>query len=137
MPPTGQCNLYKKVWRETLKLSAWHLKALQTMPIDWTPSPLPLKCSLPFDSTTRYSVGSKERLEYSTTLEHYLKIRSVQELSPETSSSLWSTFFPVPKKGTGKMRGCVDLRKPNSSFSTSIAKWKGCTPCSNSFAETT
>ena len=36
MLAVGRCNLYKKVWRETLKLSAWHLEALQAMPIDWT-----------------------------------------------------------------------------------------------------
>ena len=43
-----------------------------------------------------------------------VKIGSVQELPLETFDGLWSTFLPVPKKRTGKMRGCVDLRKPNS-----------------------
>ena len=47
------------------------------------------------------------------TLEHYIKIGSEEELSPETSDGLWSTFFPVPKRGTGEMRECIDLRKPN------------------------
>ena len=81
------------------------------MPIDWTSPP---ECNLPFDSATRYPASSKERLACSATLEHYLKIGSVEELPPETCDGLWSTFFPVPKKGTDKMRGCVDLRKPNS-----------------------
>ena len=36
-----------------------------------------------------------------------------EELPPETSDGLWSTFFPVPKKGTDKMRRCIDLRRPN------------------------
>ena len=81
------------------------------MPIDWISHP---ECSLPFDSTTRYPIGSRERLACSATLEHYLEIGSVYELPPETSNGLWSTFFLVPKKGTDKMRGCVDLRKPNS-----------------------
>ena len=57
MPVTGQCNLYKKVWRKTFKLSAWHLKALEAMPIEWTSPP---ECNLPFDSATTYLVGSKE-----------------------------------------------------------------------------
>ena len=106
----GPVQPFKKVWRDTLKLSPWHLKALEVMPIDWIS---PLETNLPFDSATRYPVGSEERLACSATLEHYLKIGSVQELPLETSGSLWSTFFPVPKKGTDKMRGCVDLCKPN------------------------
>ena len=74
MPVTGRCNLYKEVWRETLDLSAWHLKALEAMLIDWT---FPPKCNLPFDFATRYLVGGKERLACSATLEHYIKIGSV------------------------------------------------------------
>ena len=122
MPVTGRCNLFKKVWRDTLKLSPWHLKALEAMPIDWISPP---ETNRPFDSATRYPVGSKERLACSATLEHYLKIGSVQELPPETSDGLWSTFFPVPKKGTDKMRGCVDLRKPNSHIRYEHFKMEG------------
>jgi hypothetical protein len=110
-PVTGRCNLFKKVWAGTLQLSPWHLKALEAMPIDWTSSP---ECNCPFDSSSRYPADSKERLARTKTLEHYLKIDSVQELSPEVSDGLWSTCFPVPKKGTDKMRGCIDLRQPNS-----------------------
>ena len=106
-PVTGRCHLHKQVWREKLKLSAWHIKALQAMPIEWISPP---ETNLPFDSATRYPVGSKERLACSATLEHYIKIGSVEELPPETSDGLWSTFFPVPKKGTGEMQGCIDLR---------------------------
>ena len=47
------------------------------------------------------------------TLEHYIKIGSVEELPPETSDGLWSTFFLVLKKDTSKMRGCIDLCKRN------------------------
>ena len=36
----------------------------------------------------------------------------MEELPPETSDGIWSTFFPVPKKGLDKMQDCVDLRKP-------------------------
>ena len=47
------------------------------------------------------------------TLQHYLDIQSVLKLPPETLDGLWLTFFPVPKKGIDKMRGFVDLRRPN------------------------
>ena len=62
---------------------------------------------------SRYPVLSKERLACLATLEYYIKIGSVKELPPETTDGLWSTFFPVPKKGTYKMPGCIDLRRPN------------------------
>ena len=92
------------------------------MPINWTSPP---ECNLPFDSATRYPVGSTERLACSATLEHYIKIGSVQELPLETSDGLSSTFFPVPKKGTDKMRGCVDLKKPNSCIRYEHFKMEG------------
>ena len=84
-PVTGRCHLTNQVWREKLKLSAWHVKALQAMPIDWISPP---ETNLLFDSATRYPVGSKERLACSATLEHYIKIGSVEELPPETSDGL-------------------------------------------------
>ena len=121
-PVTGRCHLHKQVWREKLKLSAWHIKALQAMPIEWMSLP---ETNLPFDSATRYPVDSKERLACSKTLEHYIKIGSVEELPPETSDGLWSTFFPVPKKGTDKMRGCVDLRKPSRCIQYEHFKMEG------------
>ena len=121
-PVTGRCHLFKKVWADTLQLSPWHLKALEAMPIDWTSSP---ECNRPFDSSSRYPADSKERLACTKTLEHYLKIGSVQELSPEVSDGLWSTFFPVPKKGTDKMRGCIDLRQPNSCIRYEHFKMEG------------
>ena len=31
-PVTGRCNLFKKVWADTLQLSSWHLKALEATP---------------------------------------------------------------------------------------------------------
>ena len=80
------------------------------MIIEWIS---PHETYLPLDFATRYLVSSKEVLACSATLEHYIKIGSVEELPPETSDGLWSTFFPVPKKGTDKMRGCIDLRQTN------------------------
>ena len=83
----GPVQPLQKAWRE---LSTWHLKAFQAMPIDGIS---PLETNLPFDSATRYLVGSKERLACSATLEHYLKIGSVQELHrrPPTVSSQLSS----------------------------------------------
>ena len=81
------------------------------MPIDWTSPP---ECNLSFDSATRYPIGSKEQLACSATVEHYIKIGSVQKLPPETSDGLGLTLFPVPKKRTNKMRGSVDLMKPST-----------------------
>ena len=46
-------QLLKKVWQDTLKLSTWHLKALEAMPIDWISPP---ETNLSFNSATRYPV---------------------------------------------------------------------------------
>ena len=80
------------------------------MPIEWISPP---ETNLLFDSAARYPVGSKERMACLATPEHYIKIGSVKELPLEISDGCWSTFFAVPKKGTGKMWGCIDLRRPN------------------------
>ena len=71
------------------------------MPIDWESTSQNNK---PLDSALRYLPGSQERVSCSKTLQHYLDSQSVRELPPETSDGLWSTFFPVPKKRTDKMR---------------------------------
>ena len=92
----GRCKLYEKVWRETLKLSAWHLKALEAMPIDWIS---PLETNLPFGSATRYPVSSEERLVCSTTLEYYMKSCSVQELQGRILCGQWvAVSEPVVQK---------------------------------------
>ena len=59
------------------------------------------------------------------TLQHYLAIGSVRPLPADTTDGLWSTFFPVPKKGTDKMRGCVDLRCPNECIKYEHFKMEG------------
>ena len=65
------------------------------------------------------------------------KIGSMEELPPETSDGLWLTFFPVPKKGTNKMQGCVIFASPTAAFGTNISKWRVCILFSCSFAATT
>ena len=104
------------------------------MPIEWISAPW---TNLPFDSATRYLVGSKERLACSATLEHYIKISSVQELPPETSSSLLSTCLPVPKKGTDRCADASIPANPTSASGTSTLRWRAYTRSSSSFAATT
>ena len=77
------------------------------------------------DRSLRFPPGSKERLACTKTLQHYLTIGSVRPLPSDTQDGLWSTFFPVPKKGTDKMRGCVDLRCTNECIKYEHFKMEG------------
>ena len=92
------------------------------MPIKWISPP---KTNLLFDYAARYPVGSKEQLACLATLEHYIKIGSVEELPLETSDGLWLTFFLVLKKGTNKMQGCIDLRRLNEHIEYEHFKMEG------------
>ena len=48
------------------------------------------------------------------TLQHYLDIGSVQALADQTETAgVWSALFPVPKKNTDKVKGCIDLTTIN------------------------
>ena len=82
---------------KTLRLSPWHLQALDGVPIDWDQ---PVPDNKPFDSALRFKPRSKERVACSKTLQHYLDIGSVRILPPDTTDGHWSTFFPMPKKRT-------------------------------------
>ena len=109
----GRLQHFASVWKQNLQLSRWHIKALEEgVPIEWCQDFKP-GTNKPFDSALRYRVGSKERQSCSQTLQHYLDIGAVEILPPDTQGGLWHTFFPVPKKGTDKVRGCIDLRKVN------------------------
>ena len=121
-PATSRFNRHKAVWRENLNLFPWHLKALEAMPINWISAP---KCNLPFDSASRYPVLSKEQLACSATLEHFIQISSVKKLPPETTNGLLSNFFPVRKKCTDNMRGCIDLRRSNQHIWNEHFKMEG------------
>ena len=122
LPVGGRLPHFKDRWNKTLLLSPWHLQALEGVPIDWERAPPENK---PFDSALCFPPGSKERVACTKTLQHYLAIGSVRPLPADTTDGLWSTFFPVPKKGTGKMRGCVDLRKPNKCIKYEHFKMEG------------
>ena len=121
--PVGSRLLhFKDWWNKTLRLSPWHLQALEGVPIDWERAPPENKS---FDSALRYPPGSKERVACTKTLQHYIAIGSARPLPSDTQDGLWSTFFPVPKKGTDKMRGCVDLRCTNECIKYEHFKMEG------------
>ena len=122
LPVGGRLPHFKDQWNKTLRLSPWHLQALEGVPIDWEQAPPE---NTPFDSALRFPPGSKERLACTKTLQHYLTIGSVRPLPSDTRDGLWSTFFPVPKKGTDKMRGCVDLRCTNECIKYEHFKMEG------------
>ena len=122
LPVGGRLPHFKDRWNKTLRLSPWHLQALEGVPIDWEQAPPDNK---PFDSALRFLPGSKELVACTKTLQHYLAIGSVRPLPADTTDGLWSTFFPVPKKGTDKMRGCVDLRCTNECIKYEHFKMEG------------
>ena len=73
----------------------------------------PLAENPPFDSA-RNLIGRPSELEaFSKTLKYYLEIGAVVRIPDYKVSGLWSTFFPVPKKNTTKVRGCIDLHLLN------------------------
>ena len=56
----------------------------------------------------------KELQSCRDTLQDYLAIGSVRPLADQSDTrGVWSAFFPVPKKGTDRMRGCIDLTTIN------------------------
>ena len=64
----------------------------------------------PYDTAARLPPRSPELEACTATLQHYLESAAVAELPADTEGGLWSTFFPVEKKNTTKVRGCLDLR---------------------------
>ena len=59
---------------ETLKLSPWHLEALDAMLTDWICFREEI---VPFDAATRYPGGGRELLACPTAPRHYPKIGSI------------------------------------------------------------
>ena len=85
----------------------WHLKLIKDgIPLEWTdgpPSPNRL-----FDSAVSLQGRQLELQACRDTLAHYLEIGSVRALPDQSDSTgVWLSFFPVAKKGTSKMRGCL------------------------------
>ena len=120
LPVGGRLSHSADRWNKTLRMSPWHLRG----------SAHRLGASSPRQQAIRLSTspGSKKRVSCTKTLQHYLAIGSVRPLPADTQDGLWSTFFPVSKKGTDKMRGCVDLRCPNECIRYEHFKMEGLHP---------
>ena len=122
-PVGGRLISFQKRWT-SLPGSAWHQRTLQGIPLNFIDGTRPLD-NTPFDSATRLQPGSPELEACRKTLQHYIDIGAVEELSSETKDGLWSSFFPVAKKNTNKMRGCLDLRKLNAHLEYEHFKMEG------------
>ena len=85
---------------------------MQGIPLDFQDGQTPPE-NRPYDSAARLPPRSPELEACTATLEHYLECAAVEELPDDTQDGLWSTFFPVEKKNTTKVRGCLDLRPLN------------------------
>ena len=85
---------------------------MQGIPLDFQDGQKPPE-NRPYDSAARLSPRSPELEACTATLQHYLESAAVEELPADTEGGLWSTFFPVAKKNTAKVRGCLDLRPLN------------------------
>ena len=100
---------------------------MQGIPLDFQDDQKPPE-NRPYDSAAQLSPRSPELEACTATLQHYLESAAVEELPADTEGGLWSTFFPVAKKNTAKVRGCLDLRpltsastRPESSLSAATA----------------
>ena len=117
VPPPHQSRIAGRVrshlpkWKKIA--GPWHTKVITDgIPLQWTEDPPPF--NHPFDSATSLQSRTREFEGCSKTLHYYLEIGSVVPLSNRSETDgAWSTFFPVAKKGTGKLRGCIDLRTIN------------------------
>ena len=85
---------------------------MQGIPLDFQDGQKPPE-NRPYDSAARLSPRTPELEACTATLQHYLESAAVEELPADTEGGLWSTFFPVAKKNTTKVRGCLDLRPLN------------------------
>ena len=62
------------------------------------------------------------------TLDDYLAKALVQEvMCPlDEDDGVYSAFFPVAKKNSSKMRGCLNLKYTNELFASNTSKWRAC-----------
>ena len=107
-----------------------HLKLIQDgIPLEWIDGP-PLPNRL-FHSALGLQGRQLELQACRDTLKHYLEIGSIRALLDQADTTgVWMSFFPVAKKGTSKMRGCMDARYPTSISCIITSRWKVCTPSS-------
>ena len=107
----GRCRLSLDHWKKIA--GPWHIKVLtHGIPLDWTNGPP--QFTRPFDSAKNLTGRPTDLEACRKTLQHYLDIGSIRALPDQSDTrGVWSAFFPVPKKGTDKVRGCIDLNTIN------------------------
>ena len=110
-------------WRKIA--GPWHLKLIQEgIPLEWIDGP-PLP-NRPFDSALGLQGRQLELQACRDTISHYLEIGSIRALLDQADTTgVWMSFFPVAKKGTAKMRGCMDARYPNQHLMYQHFKMEG------------
>ena len=111
VPAPERARLALSHWKKIA--GPWHLRLIQEgIPLEWIagpPSPNRL-----FDSALGLKGRQLELQACRDTLEHYLEIGSIRALLDQADTTgVWMSFFPVAKKGTSKMRGCMDARYLN------------------------
>ena len=120
-PIAGRLSRFKNRWSKIA--GPWHQDILENgIPLDWindTPPP----DNRPFDSARSLSPSDFEACSLS--LQHQIDIGAVEELPVDTVDGHWSSFFPVPKKNSDKVRGCFDLRVPNRHIQYEHFKMEG------------
>ena len=108
-PIAGRLSRFKNRWSKIA--GPWHQDILENgIPLDWI-NDAPPPDNRPFDSARSLSPSDFEACSLS--LQHQIDIGAVEELPVDTVDGHWSSFFPVPKKNSDKVRGCFDLRVPN------------------------
>ena len=112
LPVGGRLEHFTEEWTSLPGATQWHKQAMQGIPLAFQDDQRPPE-NRPYDSAARLPPRSAELEACSATLQHYLEAAAAQELPADTEGGLWSTFFPVAKKNTTKMRGCLDLRPLN------------------------
>ena len=112
LPVGGRLEHFTEAWTSLPGATQWHKQAMQGIPLAFQDDQRPPE-NRPYDSAARLPPRSAELEACSATLQHYLEAAAVEELPADTEGGLWSTFFPVAKKNTTKMRGCLDLRPLN------------------------
>ena len=108
----GRLEHFTEEWSSPPGATQWHKQAMQGIPLVFQDDQRPSE-NRPYDSAARLPPRSAELEACSATLQHYLEAAAEEELPADTDCGLRSTFFPVAKKNTTKMRGCLDLRPLN------------------------
>ena len=108
----GRVTKHFSQWKR-IGATPWHLQILRRgIPFEWEGDPPP--DNRPFDSALSLQGRTSDLEACRKTLQHYISIGAVVQLEDQSDTTgVWSSFFPVPKKGTDKVRGCINLTTIN------------------------